>query len=319
MNSLDNLPRQPESGHTDFPPYLDDEAEGMLAVARDLYTNPSSVMLSDGRNLGYAETGDPDGKPVLAFHGALSNRLGAAVFDNIGREKGIRIIAPERPGIGVSDPNPDFTITDWPEDVAELLDALDIDKAPVVGISAGGPFALACGAVAPERFPRVAVCCSLGPKESANLKIRLMLLRTSIHLPWLVRKFLEREVRSAQNTPEKTIKKRIKSTAPADEPVWRSDFGKLLMAGEVASVQHHGLEPFVREIQMFGRDWGFSLRSIDVPVGIWHGDADKVNPVEMGRYLHHEIPTSEAHISPDLGHIGAIVENEDEIFDWLTQ
>lgn len=318
MTDLDTAARQPRSGHTDLPTFLEEPRTGMLEVARDLYVNPASVVLPDGRTLGYAETGDPDGTPILGFHGGLSNRLGAAAFDQIGREMGIRFIAPERPGIGVSDPDPDFSITDWPADVAGLLDALDIDEAPVLGISAGGPFALVCGAIAPERFPRVAVCSSLGPVESADLKNRLLML-AAIYLPWLVRRFLGREVSSAENAPEKTIERRIKYTAPADEPVWRSDFGKLLIAGQSASVQNHGLDPFVREIELFGRDWGFTLQDIDVPVGIWHGEADRVNPVEMARYLQHAIPTAEVHYSPDLGHVGTIVENEGAILKWLTQ
>jgi pimeloyl-ACP methyl ester carboxylesterase len=98
----------------------------MLSVGRDLFENPSTITLPDGRTLGYAETGDADGEPIVALHGIPSGRLGAAIFDQVAREHGIRIIAPERPGVGVSDPDPDRELVDWPADVSDLLDILDI-------------------------------------------------------------------------------------------------------------------------------------------------------------------------------------------------
>lgn len=297
---------------------VDEEPPGMLSVGRHLYENPSVVQLSDGRLLGYAETGDPNGTPVLTFHGIPNGRLGAAVFDQVGRELGVRIIAPERPGVGVSDPDPDRELTDWPADVAELLDALDIDEAPVLGISGGGPYALACGAVAPERFPRVAVCCSAGPVESGGRLIRLLALGAT-HAPWLIRAFLGFEVRSARSLPEWTIDRRVKGAAPRDEAVWRGDVGKLLVASIPPACEHHGTAAFVRDLQLIGGDWGFALDAIDVPVGIWHGRGDQINPVEMGEYLHEAIPTSDAHFYPELGHLSIFVEHDEEMFDWLTQ
>lgn len=297
---------------------FDGEPPRMLSVGRHLFENPSIVELSDGRMLGYAVTGDPDGQPALTFHGIPNGRLGAAVFDQVGRELGVRIIAPERPGVGVSDPDPDRELTDWPADVAELLDALDIDKAPVLGISGGGPYALACGAVAPERFPRIAVCCSVGPVESASRLLRFLALG-AIHVPWAIRAFLGLEIRSARYLPEWTIGRRVKGAAPRDEAVWRGDVGKLLVASIPAACQHHGTAAFVRDLQLLGQDWGFALEAIDVPVGIWHGGGDQINPVEMGEYLRDAIPTSEAYIYPELGHLSIFVEHDEEMFDWLTQ
>lgn len=318
MSRLLDVPRRLQYGRNTVPPFLNEGTERILAVARDLFENPDAVTLPDGRTLGYAETGDPDGDPILAFHGVPSGRLGAAVFDQVGREQGIRIIAPERPGVGVSDPDPDREITDWPADVAGLLNALDIAEAPVLGISAGGPYAVACGALAPERFPRVAVCCGFGPIESVGLKTRLLPL-SAVYVPRAIRSFLRAEELSSRYAPEWTLERRIKATAPRDEEIWRSEVGKLLVASIPAACQHHGNATFVRDLQLFARDWGFSLETIDVPVGIWHGRADQINPIEMGLSLWDAIPTAEAHLYPDQGHISVIVENENAMFDWLRQ
>ncbi|WP_416840427.1 alpha/beta fold hydrolase [Haloferax sp. DFSO52] len=318
MSSTVKVPRLFGSKESAVPSFLDGETIGVLSVGRRLYENPSTVELSDGRTLGYAETGAPDGDPVLAFHGIPNGRLGAAVFDQVGRELGVRIIAPERPGVGVSDPDPTRVLLDWPVDVAECLDALGIDAAPALGISGGGPYALACGAAAPERFPRVATCCGLGPVESATRPLRL-LLRGANYLPWAIQAFLGVEVRSAKYAPEWTIERRVKASAPRDEAIWRGDVGKLLVASMPIACQEHGTRSFVRDIQLSGRDWGFSLDAIDVPVGIWHGQADRINPVEMGVYLRDAIPTAEAYLYPDLGHLSIFVEHDAEMFEWLTQ
>ncbi|WP_254543586.1 alpha/beta fold hydrolase [Halomarina pelagica] len=316
MHSLVDVPFRRWWGRNATPPFLGEDAGGVLAIARDLFENPDTVTLPDGRKLGYAETGDPDGDPVLAVHGVPSGRLGAALFDRVGRERGVRIVAPERPGVGVSDPDPDREIADWPADAAGVLDALDVDAAPVLGISAGGPYAVACAALAPERFPRVAVCCGFGPIESVGLKPRLLPLGAS-YVPWVIRTFLRAEELSALYAPEWTLERRIEAAAPRDEEIWRSEVGKLLVASVPAASQHHGNATFVRDLRLFAGDWGFPLETIDVPVGIWHGRADRITPIEMGLSLWDAIPTAEAHFYPDLGHVSAIVENEDAMVDWL--
>ncbi|MFC7155360.1 hypothetical protein ACFQPA_07820 [Halomarina halobia] len=94
MNSLVDVPFRRWCGRNALPPFLEDGTEGTLAIARDLFENPDTVTLPDGRKLGYAETGDPDGDPIPAVHGVPSGRLGAALFDRIGRERGVRIVAP---------------------------------------------------------------------------------------------------------------------------------------------------------------------------------------------------------------------------------
>lgn len=316
LSRIRDRSREGTPGTPLLPP--DEDAPGMLSLASRLLENPTAVTLSDGRTLGYAETGDPNGDPVLTFHGIPNGRLGAAVFDETARELCVRIIAPERPGVGVSDPDPDRELVDWPADVAELLDALDIDEAPVLGISGGGPYALACGAVAPTRFPRVAACCSLAPLTSGDRSHRLLAL-TATRLPWVLRAFLGLEVRSARYAPEWTIDRRVKGAAARDEALWRGEVGRLLLASMPAACRNHGTAAFVRDIQLFAGDWGFSLADIDVPVGVWHGRADRINPIEMGEYLIDTIPTAEPYVHPDLGHISVFVECDAAMFDWLTQ
>src|SRR5690606_14168411 len=103
-----------------------------------------TIALRDGRTLGYAEYGVADGKPVLVFHGSPGTRLQVRAAHRPALARGIRIIAPDRPGLGLSSRLPGRRIADWPDDVCELVDALGIDRCPVIGVSGGGPYAAAC-------------------------------------------------------------------------------------------------------------------------------------------------------------------------------
>src|SRR5688500_5461404 len=99
----------------------------------------NTLLLHDGRKLGYAEYGLPDGKPVFFMHGFGDSRLFGQLFDADARRTGSRLILLERPGYGLSDFQPGRTLLDWPRDVAQAADALIIDRFGVVGFSGGGP------------------------------------------------------------------------------------------------------------------------------------------------------------------------------------
>src|SRR4051794_20731127 len=121
------------------------------------------LRLSDGRRLAYCEYGSPAGKPVLYFHGWPGSRLEAKLADPVAKKFNAKIIAIDRPGFGMSDFKPNRTLLDWPLDVCELADALGLDRFAVVGVSGGGPYALACARRIPERLTSVAVICGVGP------------------------------------------------------------------------------------------------------------------------------------------------------------
>ena len=99
--------------------------------------------LTDGRIIGYAQYGDPNGFPVVNAHGGLACRLDVEAAAPIADQVGIRLISPDRPGIGLSDPLPGRTILDWAHDIGELLDQIDVDRFAVMGWSMGGQYAAA--------------------------------------------------------------------------------------------------------------------------------------------------------------------------------
>ncbi|MGE9271462.1 MAG: alpha/beta fold hydrolase, partial [Verrucomicrobiales bacterium] len=124
--------------------------------------------LANGRTLSYAEYGDPHGQPILFFHGWPSSRYQAAYLDEPANARGLRILAPDRPGIGLSTPQQGRGFQDWPTDISAFADHLGIDRFSIFGISGGGPYTLAtCHALA-DRVVTAAVVCGappLGQKE----------------------------------------------------------------------------------------------------------------------------------------------------------
>src|SRR5512141_1163093 len=115
------------------------------------------LQLPDQRRLGFAEYGDPDGAPVFYFHGWPSSRLEARAAHAPALNLGLRLVAPERPGYGLSDFQPGRTIGDWTKDLLVLAGHLGWSKFGVVGISGGGPYAMACAALIPERLTSVSL------------------------------------------------------------------------------------------------------------------------------------------------------------------
>ena len=94
------------------------------------------LTLPDGRKLAYAEFGKPDGYPVLYCHGIPSSRLEPLLFgDGVLSQFGLRLIAPDRPGMGGSDFQTDRSFSDWPEDVGFLVETLGLDRFSVLGVS----------------------------------------------------------------------------------------------------------------------------------------------------------------------------------------
>lgn len=108
-------------------------------------TNNQQIKLRDGRLLGYAEFGDADGEPILCFHGAHSSRLSGKVLAPVATRLNARVIDVDRPGFGLSDFKSGRQISDWPDDVIELADALRLNRFAVLGLSLGGAYAAACG------------------------------------------------------------------------------------------------------------------------------------------------------------------------------
>ena len=145
------------------------------------------ITLSDERRLGFAEFGDRQGKPVFYFHGFPGSRLEAKLAERIALDTHVRFIGIDRPGYGLSSFKSGRTFVDWADDVSKLADAMGIDRFSILGVSGGGPYAVACACKISDRLDAVSIVCGMGPVDVPGL-VRDM--------PWMYRQGLRLTGRS---------------------------------------------------------------------------------------------------------------------------
>ncbi|MCB0946311.1 MAG: alpha/beta fold hydrolase, partial [Mycobacterium sp.] len=111
-----------------------------------------NIAVGEGRQLGFAEFGDPQGRAVFWLHGTPGARRQIPVEARVfAEQQGIRLIGVDRPGIGSSTPHQYENVLAFATDMQTMADVLGVGKMAVVGLSGGGPYALACAAAMPDR------------------------------------------------------------------------------------------------------------------------------------------------------------------------
>lgn len=280
-------------------------------------TAVSTVTLRDGRTLAYAEYGHARGVPAFYFHGTPGGRLEGRHLDQAARLYNVRLIAVDRPGYGRSDFKRDRQLTDWPDDVADLADALALDRFAVVGLSGGGPHAQACAAAMPDRVSAAAIVSGAGSPESAldgrgrvaRMFIRAMLALTPIFAWWVALWAAFWAPRARQWMMPRSV----------DRVVMRRREVREAFAEEVRDALRPGGRAMAQDLVLFSRPWGFAPADAGaVPVLLWHGDHDKIVPVRIGRYFAREIPGCRATFVEDGGHM-MIVDRAFDIMSALSE
>ena len=287
-------------------------------------TSERTLTLSDGRRLGCAEYGDPAGRPLIYQHGIPGSRLDVAVGAAEAASLGVRLIALDRPGVGLSDFRPGYRLVDWPADVLEAADQLGLERFAVLGHSAGVPFTLACAAVNPERL----TCCGLvsgaapadRPEVRAGMSAgnRLSYFLGS-RLSWLSHLQFSLMGRVMRGNPAGAMRQMQRLARGADRAFLQShpEFVADIAASSGESFRQ-GSRGVEWQFGLTTRPWGFRLEDIAVPVYLWHGEADSNAPPAMGRYLAQAIPNCEAHFLPGEGHLSALGNHLGEILGTLT-
>jgi len=253
------------------------------------------IKLLDGRDLGYAEYGDPKGKPVFFFHGTPGSRLFRPP-DDVTKRVGVRLICAERPGYGESTFQPNRQLLDWPKDIAQLADHLGFDKFAMVGHSGGGPHTLACAYALPDRVTAAGTVAGAGPVDSPNATEGLIFLhwfgfKVGQYMPWPVwRGMFNLLFREIAADPTKAIDRDKDSWPPADRDIFTTPAIRELCIQSDTEAFRHGLLAYAWDARLLTRPWGFQLDKIKVPVHIWHGSMDNSTTMAMARYMAEKIP-----------------------------
>ena len=266
------------------------------------------VTLSDGRTLGFDDFGDPDGTPVLFFHGFGSSRVVRHPDDGIATELGARVIAVDRPGIGISTRQANRRVTDYPRDIAELLEILDIERCSIVAWSGGGPYALACAWQMPERFSVIGLISAPAPLSGVpgstgyTWRRHRAMSRTADHAPWVIGLAMWNFSRQQKSDPEKQLDEAIAGMIEADREILGDPDLRAVMIANAAEMYRQGTGGIYDEALCLARPWGFPIEGVSVPVRIWHGSRDKIVPVGMGKFIERTVPGAVATFYRQEGH-----------------
>ncbi len=250
------------------------------------------IMLPDGRVLGYDEYGKPEGKLVFYFHGTPSSRVEWLLFGSeaMAQALNIRIIVPDRPGMGRSGFKADRRISDWPKDVVALADHLGLERFAILGYSGGGPYAAACALAIPERLTEVGIVSGAGPFDQPGLADDInadsrRFMNLTRDKPWLSRWMLRMMGMMARFAGDKMVANTTAALPEPDRPiVARPEFQKgfLYMLQEALRHGPHGAQ---QDTLLMISPWGFRPHDIQIRVQLWHGEADRNAPPAMGSYM----------------------------------
>jgi pimeloyl-ACP methyl ester carboxylesterase len=279
------------------------------------------VTLADGRLLALEEYGDPDGTPVLSCHGGLSSRLDAGPAHHAAAKLGIRLISPDRPGIGRSTYQPGRRLLDWPDDVAALADALGLDRFAVMGWSCGGPYAAACGARLPERVTRVALLGSAVPLDlfgttrglTFDDRVLLFLMR---HRPALAATLMRLMI--AEAAPGRLYQEMLRGFPRVDRNALREMGPPTEAVAFVKESMRQGTDGCLQDYRVFGAPWGFGLGDVTVPVDIWEGTEDRTGPPDYRDLLLRQLPEARLFLVPNEGHLSLLAHRAEDILGRLT-
>ena len=277
---------------------------------RGLASNEVLVRLPNGRRVAIASHGDPQGRPLFLFHGTPGSRLGLHYVDGPAKERGVRVVCPDRPGVGRSDPHPGRTIPDYADDISALADALGFGRFAVLGYSGGAPYALACGARLPERVSAVGTTAGAGPHDRPGSsegcsKSDLMLLDLSLRRPFLARLMMFAWAKTALFAPSVALKGLADDLSEPDRRFLEEgvrERGAAKVMSLFAEVFRQGGGGVVLEYRLYGRPWGLSLGEVPIPVHLWHGEDDLVVPMHHAEDLASRLPDAELHKLGNAGH-----------------
>lgn len=270
------------------------------------------VQLRSGRRLGVIEYGDPAGLAVLALHGAPASRLMFDVADRPARDLGLRLIAFDRPGYGLSPRDYGATLISRTEIFAELPDALGLDRFALLGVSGGAPYAAALAAHMGARITALGLVSPMGP--IADVAARSIPDRVPIstahrvffldmpHHPWLLRTQAEVAMLSFRAAPH-YFANAFAHLLPEDDRriIARPDVERSMIAMTLEATRH-GIGGSVADLEIYAEPWHVDYQRITAPARLWQATGDTIAPVAVALRLGRLIPTCEVTRIEDAGH-----------------
>lgn len=272
--------------------------------------NNNYIVLNDNRKLGYEDYGHKTDTAVIIFHGTPGSRIGGLEDSPLLKNFNVRLITPERPGYGISDPLPNRKISDWAMDVKELADQLGIRKFHVAGASGGGAYALACAIELPEYVMSTTLISAATPPEMPDFskgmsfgnKISFFFAK---HVPFILMFMQSQTASYIQKYPDKFFEKMYPQLCEWDKRVIDSYSPKdrEIFIKSIQEAYRQGIAGAYQDMLLISRPWNLQINQIKPPIFLWHGEADTLVPVVPAREFARQLNNCDSEIIADAGHL----------------
>lgn len=284
----------------------------------------TTVQAADGREICVEIAGERCDHTILVHGGTPNSRHLYGPWIDDAAERGVQLIAYDRPGYGGSTAQPSHSVADAAGDVRAVAAALGLERLATWGLSGGGPYTLACAALLPDIVVAAAVLGSVAPWGAPNLNYLEGMGEDNVDG---IQRYLD-DPEAARKKGAEEREELLNVTADEIVGSWKSllsDADAAVVSGKFADflVQcfQDGLAPGDQGWWDDGvahmDPWGFDFDSIRVPVKVWHGRHDRFVPFQHGQWLAENIPGAEAALSETDGHLTLLVNRVPEVHEWL--
>jgi pimeloyl-ACP methyl ester carboxylesterase len=285
-----------------------------------------TLPLPDGRTLEALEEGDERGTTLIFHHGSPGAAVPYEPFDRAAHERGIRLVTISRAGFGGSSRRSGRSVADAAADAEALADHLGADRFLTAGWSGGGPHALACAALLPERVRAAATIAGVAPYDAEGLEWTAGMgednrieYPTAARDPGELLRWMEPHVEQLRVVEPEDIVADLRSIiSDVDEGALDGPLGQLL-AESFRRAFVDGPWGWYDDDLAFVRPWGFDVASIRVPVSVWQGRHDLMVPFAHGEWLVEHVSTVRSRLRPEHGHLSLAVGSFGEILDDLLE
>lgn len=292
-----------------------------MTAAPDHHPEPADghVELADGRSMTYRRFGHARGRVVVALHGTPGSRLKFASSDTMARALGLTVIAPDRWGYGGTSQHPFPTLSAFASDIETLADKLSVARFAVMGVSGGGPFAVATAALLAQRVDALALVAPVGPLVPG-------LDMTAFHRfcfgPFARRPRAVRAVFRGFNgllrlSGELGLRIGMVNVAAADRRVLSDGTVRRRLTDTFLEGLRPGSNGPVLDLALFSAPWQVPLRAAAMPARLWLGTADRNVPLAAARHLAAALPRCRLEILDGEGHLW-VAHHYDAVLGWIA-
>ncbi|WP_300399805.1 alpha/beta hydrolase [Nocardioides sp.] len=272
-----------------------------------------TVAVRDGRRLSFAEYGSPRGDALLWMHGTPGARRQIPFEARLhAEEHNLRIIGVDRPGIGSSTPHLYRDVLDWTADLELLVDALAVEDVRMIGLSGGGPYALAAGAGLSDRVRAVGILGGVAPTRGPDaapggiiqLAVRLASAIEAVRVPLGVG--LTGAIRLVKPLAGPGLDLYAALQPAGDKDLLARPEFKAMFLDDLLNGSRFQTSAPLNDLVLFTREWGFSPSDVTPPVVWWHGDADHIVPFAHGEHMVERLPDAQLRVIDGESHLGGL-------------